>query len=473
MHRFARIFASALFTAFSLVTMIIFRAVPATKLWAGYTVMSVPAETDAKLVIEGLEKCGCKAVICRAAQRVPLDLPQNSPEVSLAALGVGISDYLLRRNQFFFDKSGALELYYIPDEYGKNLKAAAASLNAEHSVNAALCCGGSYPLAAPFLALSFAFFLLFFSEERMLFAFFAFPPTLYAFCFPAYTSASAVCLLLCAAFFALSAWDRKNAVRLLLKSRDVIVLTAASCAVSAATGVRGAVFFMIAALSGLCALFLTGKARSFFERQYSFVPVKILSAGAISINAKNTRSALIGAAAASALLALFALPSVLDSSLVLRGGAPLFPAARARDGSFASLQDFTEWRWEALTYPYISVNAAGDEKNIRSVSFFRYENTGGLIAERQQTITFDAEFKKNALDSINALDFPAVEKLLKRQKTLSAGYASSSSQTVSVFTIIALALGGTAPLFLSVSRKIFAARESRPVYRTLQRPRNA
>ena len=434
--------------------------------------MSVPAETDAKLVIEGLEKCGCKAVICRAAQRVPLDLPQNSPEVSLAALGAGASDYLLRRNQFFFDKSGALELYYIPNEYGKNLKAAAASLKAEHSVNAAVG-GGSYPLAAPFLTLSFAFFLLFFSEERMLFAFFAFPPTLHAFCFPAYTSASAVCLLLCAAFFALSAWDRKNAVCLLLKSRDVIVLTAASCAVSVTSGVRGAVFFMIAALSGLCALFLTGKARSLFERQYSFVPVKILSAGAISINAKNTRSALIGAAAASALLALFALPSVLDSSLVLRGGAPLFPAARARDGSFASLQDFTEWRWEALTYPYISVNAAGDEKNIRSVSFFRYENTGGLIAERQQTITFDAEFKKNALDSINALDFPAVEKLLKRQKTLRAGYASAASQTVSVFTIIALALGGAAPLFLSVSRKIFAARESRPVYRTLQRPRNA
>ena len=143
MHRFALIFASALFTAFSLITMIIFRAVPATKLWAGYTVMSVPVETDAKLVIEGLEKCGCKAVICRAAQQVPLDLPQNSPEVSLAALGAGASDYLLRRNQFFFDKSGTLELYYIPDEYGKNLKAAAASLKAEHSVNAAVCGGGS------------------------------------------------------------------------------------------------------------------------------------------------------------------------------------------------------------------------------------------------------------------------------------------------------------------------------------------
>ncbi|MGP1458112.1 MAG: hypothetical protein ACTTKL_02230 [Treponema sp.] len=462
-----RIFVSALFVSVSVIFMIVFRAVPAKKLWAGYTVLSVPAGTDASLVLAGLEKRGCKNVICRAVQRVPLDLPQDTPEVSLAAASE--ADYLLRRGNFFFDKSGVLELYYVPDEYGKNLKAAAAALNAEQKINAAVSAPFRYPAAFSFLCLSFAFFLLFFCRERVLFASFAALPVLYAFCFPSFAAAAAVCLLLCAAFWAFGSWGMKNAARLVLKSREVRLLALFSVVVSWSSGVRGALFFAAAAVSGACAVFLRGQAAFTAGAKYSFEPVRILSAVIRKPDEKNAFYSLAGVSVCSILLFAFALPSFTGGASFARGRRTLFPAARGRGGTFVSLQDFIEWKKEALTYPYISVNSSEFGKKLRFVSIPRYENSGGLIAERFQTVVFDKEFEKNALASIDSLDFPAVEKLLKRQKTLSIGYASPSFQSVSVFTIITFTLSAAGPLFLYAGWKLSGVRGKSSIYRILRK----
>ena len=107
----------ALIIVISIFSMIRFRVIPSAKLWEDYSIMFVPVGADTQIIHNVLTEKGCKDFICIENQFVPLKVSADTPEISLALSGAENSNYLRGRNNFFFDKSGNFEIYYVPDKY--------------------------------------------------------------------------------------------------------------------------------------------------------------------------------------------------------------------------------------------------------------------------------------------------------------------------------------------------------------------
>ena len=462
MNFIKRIAAPLTIIAVSIFSMLIFRVIPSAKLWDGYSVMFVPIGSDTKNIQSVLSQQGCKDFICMENQFVPLELSAASPEISLALSGAEKSAYLNERNNFFFDKSGRFEIYYVPDKYKRNLDSALNILNRENDIKAALNDNSSYPWICPISCLVLLLVLAFFSEHGFLLTLSASIPMFYVFMFPFYSSAAAVSLILCSVFLGLRLWGRRKAFKTLAKNAAVTFLYAFSFIAAFSSGLRGFIFFLLAALSQSCVLYLYMMLDSARESKYSFRPVKILGARIIKINTKKAGTGILAGFIICFVLVLSALMSFKSSGIGDEDSALLLlPAARGTGGKFPDMQDFVEWKWETLTYPYISVHSpAFGKKPVygSKIVFPGYETSGGIISEKENVIVFDSDFKKNAINEIDELSFPAVEKLLKRQKTLSLGYARSSSQTVTVFIIITLAFAAAVPLFYYFNWKTAAVR---------------
>ena len=85
--------------------MIFFRTVPSSKLWDDYSVVYVQKNVDESLIQKLFDDYGCKDVISGAEQFVPMEFSSESPEISMAIAKVDSSNYLVRRNLYFFDKT--------------------------------------------------------------------------------------------------------------------------------------------------------------------------------------------------------------------------------------------------------------------------------------------------------------------------------------------------------------------------------
>ena len=72
--------------------------------------------------VELFDDYGCKDVISGAEQFVPMEFSSESPEISMAIAKVDSSNYLVRRNLYFFDKNSNYKIYYVPDKYKNNLE---------------------------------------------------------------------------------------------------------------------------------------------------------------------------------------------------------------------------------------------------------------------------------------------------------------------------------------------------------------
>ena len=123
------------------------------------------------------------------------------------------------------------------------------------------------------------------------------------------------------------------------------------------------------------------------------------------------------------------------------------------NGQLPNIKDFVEWKWEATTFPYISLN----EKNssTKQISFSQFKMEDGLIKEEVKSIAFNQNFIEESINDIDDLNFPAIEKMLKLQKKdFSGGYASSTSQNLTILTIIIILLSLQIPLICRLVYKI-------------------
>ena len=143
----------------------------------------------------------------------------------------------------------------------------------------------------------------------------------------------------------------------------------------------------------------------------------------------------------ASIFSFFLSPSLSRENLLLpsKKGSP----------SLVNLDDFFSWRWEALTFPYISLNSPGNSKyDKKSVSFYVYSDEPDAIKESLKVMSFDEKFIEDSLNSIENLSYPALEKMfLSQGMKKSYGYSSSGSQNVSVFTIMVVAVS----LFVSAA----------------------
>ena len=141
----------------TLILLFIFRSVPVAQLWKGFSVLYVPVNTDANVVLNTLSENGCEDVISYYNQNVPyvnefLPIKRDASDA-----------YLAGRNAYFFDKEHSVMIYYIPNTYIKNAVKAVSSLVNDYKIDAGLDAKSSFPLATPVICIIVAFLCFIFS----------------------------------------------------------------------------------------------------------------------------------------------------------------------------------------------------------------------------------------------------------------------------------------------------------------------
>ncbi len=442
--------------AASLAVFAMFRTVPTAKLWDGYSVLYVPSEADISSVENILYKNGIKEFSAKENQSVPLNIASESPEVALSSSTLNPShEYLSERENYFFDKEKDFRLYYIPEKYRAHLSETEAELIDSLGIVSGVDSKTSYPMISPLVCILFSVFLVLSSKRKLIMASLLFLPVCFSFFVPTYSSAASVCLLMHALYLSVRIWGRRNFFASLLKNIAFSASVIFSFALQFFSGFKCAALFVVLIASVFCAFLLVHRlGKKLEERRYNFVPVLMVGAKFMPIVTKKTGKSLVVLSSSITVLLVLALFSVnmnFFSSYSDFSSKKIFlPAAKSYAKSLPDLNDYVNWRWDALVSPYIHLDSSGTNKK-ESVAFPTYTNEGGKIKESVKSITFDRKFKADSFSDIDALGFPAIEKILKKQRHLVPGFVPLERQTLGLSSVIALVFSLIFPLVLYFS----------------------
>ena len=443
MERFKKFAAPA--TAAFVILLIIFlcKSRPMSKLWKGYTTLSVPAQTDQSVVDGVLTDRGCGKYISLQAQATD-----------------GADGYNERKALYFFDRDKTSRIYYIPDAFSKQAALAVQLLQTRFHIDATLGSRATFPFltllvcAAAFLA------LLRCAENKAVFTIASAPALFFAFCNPFYAAAAAVCLELYALYLGQRLWRRKGALTALFANAFVITFTAAAFLLSIVAGFARGIFFLLNLTAAFSLLFLFFNVQTEQEKKDRFLPVLIRSARVVNmVNVKTLKKAFFVSAEIGALFVLLC----AGTDFLSAGGKKglFFPAPteyNGQDSEFPLMEDYYVHKWNSAVSPYRSLNKEYPPrpKEGERVEMTHYEKTNAGIQSRSEVLyTYNAAFKKQASDELDKSDYPAVEKLWKAQgKKFSVAYLSGGSEDAGLGLVAALLLAALLPLFCALAPRL-------------------
>lgn len=429
----------------------VFRILPVSKLFNGYAVMFVETAVPQKNVESLLLENGANDIVFLENQKVPLNLPEQSPEVALAKSGIEKSKYLEERNAFFFDKAKSCNIFYIPNDFYKSAEKT-ADFFVDNGFFAGLNASASFPVISVLIIVLFSVFLMYFSENHILSGLLFVLPVFFSFMIPFNSVSAALCLFELGVFLCIKFEGREGAVFKLAQSVMIVSFFATSALIVFFTSFRAGFIFILFCLAEVSVFVVYSQVCAFFEKRYSFKPVNIISANSISIlNRKNVKSLAVCACAVFVIF-ISALFSVNFSSFSKNSKKVQLPSAYSATSALPDISDFISWKWEAVTFPYVSINSKN--RNEESVVFKNYSEKNGLISESLNYISYNNDFRNNALSEIELLDYPALEKILLSQgKKAKFGYAQSGTQNISLLMIVLLAAAFFIPLFFYLNEK--------------------
>ena len=431
----------------SVVLLLVLKKTPSKKMWDDYSVFYIEETTDENYIENLFKNYNIKDFISLKNQKVPLTVSENTPEYSLSLSSLEHSDYLDARIKYFFDKSGKFKIYYVENKYFKELNDMCSFIKDTSDFSCGVDSKESFPVFAFLILFAFFVFLVFKSEKKLLFVFASLIPLLYAFMLPFYSCFTGISLFLLGIFISLKLWNRKGGFKRLLKVRSLHVVFILSFFCQIAQGALCVFLYIMTVISVISVFYLYRLFEEKYFLHFSFKPVQIRSAKTVSLLTKKSYLGVVFNTIAiflffvASIFSFFLSPSLCREYLLLpsKKGSP----------SLVNLDDFFSWRWEALTFPYISLNSPGNSKyDKKSVSFYVYSDEPDAIKESLKVMSFDEKFIEDSLNSIENLSYPALEKMfLSQGMKKSYGYSSSGSQNVSVFTIMVVAVS----LFVSAA----------------------
>ena len=110
-----------------------------------------------------------------------------------------------------------------------------------------------------------------------------------------------------------------------------------------------------------------------------------------------------------------------------------------------------------MTYPYRSIYKNNYRKSDEgdTVYFKSYNKRNGLVEEKINSISFNEDFKKEAVNGIEKLGFSSIENMMNQQKkTKGFGFSSSGAQSITLISIILMVFSSAVPLvyYLNIRR---------------------
>lgn len=445
MEALKKIAAPAASALVLLLILFLCKSAPVSKLWKGYTTLSVPVDTEKGLVENLLDERGCSGCVSLEAQKSE-------------QAGGFFSDYEARKAAYFFDRDKTARIYYVPDKFARQAADAVRLLQSSFHVDAVLGSSASFPYFTPLVCLLAFLALLFCAKNKAVYSAAALPAVFYAFCNPFYAAAAAVCLELYALYLCQRVWRRKGALAFVATNRFALAFMAAAVLLSIGAGFLRSLFFILNLAAALCLVFLLFNYEAQKEKKARFLPVLVLSARmAGNVGVQTIKKSFFVSAEIFLLLVLLFAGTDFLSSGSKRG--LFFPAPteynKTDKKSFPTIEDYYVNRWNVLSFPYAPLGKkrpAAPQEGER-VEMLHYQKEGGAIKSKKELLmVYDADFRKKADGEIDALPYPALEKLWKAQgKKRGAFYSSGGSEDSGAGLAAALLFAALLPLFCALA----------------------
>lgn len=438
MECFKKFAAPALAALMILLIMFLLKSVPSSKLWKGYTTLSVPAEANKDSINAFLSDQNCGDYIA---------LEYQDEKFSSA--------YEDAKRKYFFDRDQAFRIYYIPDSNLRGAQKAAREIQSQLHLDAILGSKASFPYFTAIVCLFVFAAFLFFAENRLVFAAASLPALFFAFCNPFYAAAASVCLELYALFLAQKLWRRKECVQCAGKNPFIIVFLAAAFLISFAAGGARPFYFLLNIVCALCLLFLRLNIEIHSEKTARFLPVLIRSAKRMNVlSVKNVRKTSYTALGVFALFVFLLAGSDFVSS---EGGKGLFFPAPTEYNEvqcdFPTMNDYYAQAWNAKTAPYRSLNqeySAAPKEGETAIMTHYVKTPNGIQSESEVVCAYDKAFRKEASARLDLPGKAPLEKLWRAQgRNFSVKYSTGGSENAS--------LGVAAALLFAMLPSLFAA----------------
>lgn len=443
-------FFIVLFSLFTVVTLYQYKTVPSGKLWDSYTVVYVPVSVDDSLIVDGFNQAGIEEFVCLSKQRVPVMFKLNSVEKAMFNINFNASDteYLRRRENFFFDSARLYRLYYVPNEYKENVNSFIKEINKE-GIEGGIDSTFAYPWLLPLITLIFSLIIILFSRRKLFVIASSFFSLIYVLCNPFYVCAISAFLLIILSFVITNLWSREGSVSKLLHSLEIYLFTGFAIILPFSNSVYSGLFFiMICVSTGLIIWFEHIKEKEILSKQtYTFLLIR---------NARQTplfggKKKKVLLTVSICVLSIF-VSFILNSTQSFSGhfARVLLPGESSISSKeLVNLDDYYSWNWKIKTSPYKSLNVSN---NTNTVVYPDYVKKDGKIVRNDITWTFNQSFKDTVYSDIDNLDFYSIEQVLKSQgKDSSYGFTASSSYNVTIFSIILMILSVIMLIFLDIS----------------------
>jgi hypothetical protein len=445
-----KILISSSIIIFSLFIFIFFRTVPVSKAWKGYTMIYAKSQalTESQ-ILEYFYNNGCQNIISRYNQSIPVFS-------NLAPIQVQSPDsYIFKRLGFFTDSTQQYFVFYINENQTKHINQALIQINRSGLAQAQSDTAKSFPWFMPVIVLAFCAVLIYFSKNKYLFASSIVPVCVLAFSRPLYTFCSALMLLSLTLFLIQKIWgrrgffnDKKNGIYLLPLIAGPLVFLAFSSLVSS-------IFYILCLICSSACVYLYQIVYSYFEQKrassFNFVLIKGSSSIRL-IDSSNIR--VFGVFGLLVLIVLLlSIFSTVSNPVFTDLNRPLLPSpVKSYSTDLPSLDEFENWSWNTITFPYKKLNEAnkaserGTERGATiHLDDYTLLQTGKIQQTNSKVLTFDSSFVDTIYDKVKKLDYPAIEKLMIKQgKNSYFAYtknSGSSHERAGLFVILLLALG--------------------------------
>lgn len=415
------------------IVLVIFIRLPASSLWKEYNILYVPVDLAEQIVLQALQDVGIEDVISLSRQRQPV----FSPFAPVQSIVSTQHSYLRQRENYFFDRSRKMQLFYVPSIARGQAQGAVSYLQTlPGGEGAGLEGKTSYPWIVPLVvSLVFSIFIVL-SQSKGFMLISGFFPLFFSCCIPSYSGAGAVTLLLYCLFLCSTFWKRREMLKAIRKSSLILLFGLASIPIAFIGSWKEGVLFLVTIVGSFALCYILIKASP--KRMKGFMPVPIRNAQFVSVISSVASFTLFIPAVAAAVLSISLLffgyfPSDTSiNGLFLPAPARYtdtmsFDSAAFQDnGQHAYLEEelpslvhYVDWVWDTLTYSYRSLHelqvfelvSAGETLMFPS---YRVNQEGAIEEEHTPVYSLDDAFISSVMEGIQDGDFQ-IEGVLKKQ----------------------------------------------------------
>ena len=261
-----------------------------------------------------------------------------------------------------------------------------------------------------------------------------FPFDIYIYYAILYKRSSCLYLFLCS-------FHDADFVKYLLTKPLIVILITISLVSSFFVSIVSGILFVLCIASSFLLLVVVKSLSDIKDSKLRFNPVPIRPAHLMNmINIKSIKKIFISVAGSVILFVLYITSVNVFSISNSQDLSFPMPTSYNEQTGIPVMNDYLVWTWNAVTKPYRSVNSIQTEipAEGETVTIQRFVNSSeGIKTKEEVLFCFDKDFKKQVIDAIDDLNYPAIEKLMKVQdEGFSVNYSYGSGEKFSITSVI-------------------------------------